>query len=152
MCTIWGYAQGWWTVAGLISDIVGFAVLALDVLREYRRHRRTTDLQEAAQAAEFLRDNPEQPETKIGEKESYREYYERLVIRTHRGNMLLMQEVYDDDGSIKNLKTYDEKAAAFRTKSAEAAAKALKRAPIIFGVVLVFLGFVLQVVGAVPCS
>lgn len=54
MCTVWGYAQGWWTVTGLSSDILGFTILAIDLSREYLRHLRVKQFEEAARAAEWL--------------------------------------------------------------------------------------------------
>jgi class 3 adenylate cyclase len=52
MCQFFGLAQGWWSVAGLAADLAGFSLLALDVTREYGRHRLVERFRVGATAAE----------------------------------------------------------------------------------------------------
>jgi hypothetical protein len=153
MCTIWGYAQGWWTVAGLVADILGFTLLALDLSREYIRHRRSVSLAEGAEAAEWLiqhRDN--QVDTSDAEKRKLRQELAELKQRINYGLMRSAEILSDPSGKVAALNRLEDKIGAFRTLAKEVAARPFKRGPIFTGIFFVILGFVLQVVGAIPCT
>ncbi len=58
MCAILVLAQGWWSVAGLAADLAGFSLLALDVTRDYGRHRLVEQFRAGAIAAEWCETAP----------------------------------------------------------------------------------------------
>jgi hypothetical protein len=158
MCSFGGLAQGWWSVAGLCSDIFGFSLLALDVGREYLRHKRAEQLLDAAHAAEWLvRDDERKAELDEWEKSDPELMVPRKEMRELRRNIqhagLRIAELTLAHREGKGLGGKPgEKAAAFRELAREAGLKPFKRGPIFIGVFFVLMGFVLQVAGSIPCS
>jgi hypothetical protein len=61
-----------------------------------------------------------------------------------------MREV--QPGKTDGKQSLEEKVVEFRTLAKEVPLQPFKRVPIFTGILFVLLGFVLQVVGAVPCS
>jgi hypothetical protein len=150
-------AQGWWSVAGLTADIVGFSILAIDVGREYARHRRAQSLEESAAAAEWLvRDREREAERKErGEGEEptrVRRELRDLNRGMREAEVRISELVAQYEGEPKLAGSMEEKAAAFREMAKAAGSRPFKRAPIFTGVFLVLIGFVLQVAGSIPCG
>jgi hypothetical protein len=159
MCTILSLAQGWWSVAGLTSDIFGFSLLAVDVGREYLRHKRVQQLEEAASSAEWLvqEDNkppePNNPEEVVDTTlKAARKEFRDLSRRLHELDVRMAELNVQHRGDPKPIGSLHEKAQAFRILAQQTGTKPFKRAPIFTGVFFVLLGFVLQVIGAVPCT
>jgi hypothetical protein len=156
MCTIAGLAQGWWSVSGLVFDIVGFGVRALDVGREYLRHRRAVELEQAATAAEWLiKDRDWVPPVREEVDERVRaaqKEYQNLRRELNRFAVGMAAATCDPSGKIREMDSLEDQVIAFRTLAKEVPQQPFKRAPIFTGILFVILGFVLQVVGAIPCS
>jgi hypothetical protein len=172
MCTVLGWVQGWWSVTGLAIEIAGFATLSLDVAREYGRHRKVERYRAGAAAAQREVDAKSQPGdlTKTSEEHSARGSRAEIAaeIRGIREGIKLQERMIDRADAMmawvhslpkKERKNYDpyshnfsEIAAALPIKADRIAAQPYRRAPIRFGIFLVLIGALLQMIGSWPCG
>jgi len=170
MCTVLGWVQGWWSVNGLAIEIAGFAVLSLDVAREYDRHRTVERYRAGAAAAQRLVDaetSSDDPEQAVA-TESSSDDPERILARDFR-DLQEQNEAMIDRGDAmmawyhslprRERKYYDpyshnfsEIAASLPIQADRIAARPYRRAPIRFGIFLVLVGATLQMVGSWPCG
>lgn len=156
MCTVLGWVQGWWSVNGLAIEIVGFAVLSLDVAREYARHRTVERYRAGAAAAQRLVN----AKPSSNEPEAADDDYQVLLEKNHamhdRGVAMMAWYVSLPRKDRKNYDPYShnfaEIAATLPIKADHIAAQPYRRAPIRFGIFLVLVGATLQMVGSWPCG
>ena len=156
MCSTLGLLQNWWTVAGLLLDIVGFSVLAIDLGREYSRHKAIQELEKGADAADFLFSEKPIPETErapFDYTSDVMRLRQRLIALWHRADLGMAQSRAEKLGlnTFSLPDGYDESAQALRTLARQTASARLKRSPIFVGISLVIGGFILQLIGAIPC-
>ena len=152
MCIMWGYAQGWWTVAGLVCDILGFTLLAIDLGREYMRHRTAVTLEEGATSAEWLMRERDESMDMDTERGRLQREWRDLMRRTQQGLMRAAEITADPSGKVAAVDNLEGKVEAFRALAREVRESPFKRAPIFTGIFFVIVGFMLQVVGAIPCT
>jgi hypothetical protein len=166
MCTVLGWVQGWWSVTGLAVEIAGFAVLSLDVAREYGRHRTVERYRAGAAAAQReveakseysdkdeIADHPnELAELERGLRRDIKQQRQRIDRFTAK---LAWSESLLNEGHDKHdfhSRNFAEIAAELPIKADRIAARPYRRAPIRFGILLVLLGAMLQMVGSWPCT
>jgi hypothetical protein len=158
MCTVLGIAQAWWTVFGLVADAVGFTLLAVDLMREYRRYRLVETLRAGAGAAERLHASRNESEEELRSKEenelrgNIRVMLDRMDKSTDRAIVHLAYGRLVPTYDPSNLPSMDALVDRLRAKADEIAVKPYRRAPIRLGVLLVLLGFVFQLIGSIPAS
>lgn len=163
MCSVWQYSAHL-TVAGLVSDLAGFSLLALDLLREYRRNRWHDTLVQGASAAEGLSRVPDETILKAlevtGPNWTPRRPGPIARDATGRAEVWELYQRVEDARSTFGYKPAVPpiKAADFprlRERFFDAlAARALTpvwRPPLVIGVCLILVGFALQIAGAWPC-
>ena len=154
LCTLLGVIQNWWTVSGLILDIFGFGILAVDVAREYLRWKRTEEIRRGAFAAEALYRDIDvanlEDTTPLGA--ARREH--RELNKTIRASRIVLAEwaAFGEERRDAAARPLDPRAIELHKIADSLATKPYKRAPIIAGILFVIVGFLLQVVGAIPCS
>lgn len=168
-CIYLGYAQGWWSVVGLVIEIGGFIILAIDVSKEYSRYRKVESLRAGALAAQrevdasVPPDKPgETPEDRLrqwvslGGEDNLRE---RLVMLRRTLDRTTARIAWLDSlpkeervASYTKTPTFQVIASQLLAAADRIAAEKFRPAPVRFGIFLVLLGASFQVVGSWPCS
>ncbi len=142
----------WLIVAGLISDIIGFGILAWDLLPEYRLYvlEKRADFSHRNAADSAGRPPPEAPGLRAAEQ-AIRILRVGDVERVRRSLHLRASKFA---GRTENISPVDVAKSRLEVETALAARRASLggryRPPIGLGAGLVFLGFILQIVGSWP--
>lgn len=183
----------WWTVTGLGLDLVGFAILAVDLLRESRRRSKRARLRRLAEdarkiterygsyasipKAEAFREEHaseiERFEQTVAQKRSDKNAdeidwageqltklrYQELRIKLDRMSAWFVEREWEKLGNDRfapeignDVDILEEAAAAFEAEELVIANQLHDRIPVTRGVVLIMLGFGLQIIGAWPCA
>lgn len=144
----------WWSVIGLSLDLLGFAILALDLSRDYWRTQRANFYKRAAKAARHLIPT-ELPIDQVADGElvyklrNPRDRYELFLVRWAWFRMRLAD--YRKYGRwFVPEPDFGEQANVFDSLADEAAEAKYRRAPLFIGIAFILLGFALQIVGAWP--
>jgi hypothetical protein len=140
----------------LTFDFAGFALLALDVLREFSRHKRVEGLRAAASAMTRLKDDLYGSKLHgIEVDDDMKEFRKRVTEDDRlmdRATVILGLDktdlIWTEYGKRVRWEVTPNEV---RAKADRAAAEPYHRAPIRLGTALVLLGFALQAVGSWPC-
>ncbi|MER9070067.1 hypothetical protein NKH84_26455 [Mesorhizobium sp. M0902] len=168
--TLFGFASGWWSVVGQISDLGGVAILTFDLWPEYRLHKARRAIDSAKRRNLELKvlnlqlaEKDNRPTLdKHDELESARRDVLSFQIDSSRmqasaDTMIAagylkttMPEVYSDE--FRDPTAWFDKAVDALEKLEETKRHEVRRArpPIGWGIFLIGLGFVLQIIGSMP--
>lgn len=170
--------SGWWSVAGLISDVIGFSMLALDLLPEYRINRLAEQLSRAAEltarkerkqfeALAFIEagtDSDEQNQLReemsrlrqrIAKAERAIDAADLLLIaaaaRRYFGNVVAADAGALSDRSTSNAQKAEAVDRLFeRLDQVRSTQYRKRRPPIYLAITLIVVGFLLQAWGSIP--
>jgi hypothetical protein len=168
----------WIGFIGIVFDFVGVVILTLDILPEFRLHRREQRLRQLKLNTAHLKDGDGARTHREGDDQLYKtiegaldlvnatnaSLYDPVQFNFGTAQAALRNTAYDfdaiEDGLVKaalaepvfNRKTFDEALTALREKSDVAHANlAYRRRPnLLWGVTFVLFGFLLQAFGAMP--
>lgn len=150
----------WWSVIGLTFDLFGFAILALDLGRDYWRTARSDFYKRAAKSARFLIPTEITIDTEefLASGKEYTDAYKFRNVRDHYENFFVrwawfrmrLADFRQYGRWFKPEPDFEEMATIFDSLAEEAIEFRYRRAPIYIGIFLILLGFALQIVGSWP--
>lgn len=150
----------WWSVIGLTFDLFGFAILALDLGRDYWRTARSDFYKRAAKSARFLIPTEISIDTEefLASGKEYEDAYKFRDPRDHYENFFVrwawfrmrLAEFRTYGRWFKPEPGFDDMALTFDSMAEEAINTGYRRAPLFFGIGFILIGFALQIVGSWP--
>lgn len=171
MSNFLGLASGWWSVAGLIADLAGVAILTIDLWPEYQLHKTHLAIDAAERAnveAKVLRrrianldtdqglpaENPQLRQARL-EHLTFSRDTEDMTARSHimsaAGYLKVpVPEVFADE--FRNATAWFDKAIDALRSLEGARRREVRgwRPPLGLGVFLIVVGFLLQMAGSLP--
>ncbi|GLQ82002.1 hypothetical protein GCM10007881_55230 [Mesorhizobium huakuii] len=159
MTALFGMASGWWSVSGLSADMTGVAILAWDLIPEFRLYKAGKALARARidlAAYQGLIDRRTEADT----KGIVRAGYDDATMLDHFGTnsrasiLLASLQLSQPISALGKLETVDSRYVAIsklEMKLAEHQRRPREyRPPIGVGIFLIVTGFIFQLIGAVP--
>lgn len=169
MTDIFGIASGWWSIAGLLADIVGVGLLSIDLIPEYRLHKARREITEGRRAHEAyvalnlsaepkVNPAPNESEFIVHAREEHQKFVRATELMKVKaaallaaGHLRIDTSRHSEPGqpmSLENaLLLLSE---AEQTERRRRDTPRSKRPPISFAIGLILFGFVLQIMGAIP--
>jgi hypothetical protein len=151
MCNLAGLLPGWWSVIGIALDLIGFVVLAVDLVPGYLRQAELGRLNRISQALEYVGVQYNPPEVDQNVTALVMREWRKLKfwipddMEAGTNRVLTQQEAREIDGHIAAMRT--------RTMLGYTHREEVRRpAPIFAGIGLVVVGALFEIVGSWPCS
>lgn len=152
LCAELAGRQAWWTLFGLLFDLVGFVILSLDLALDYRRHRSIYPILRSAELLE--RRSQRRGHGVRPSSDELREVEEllRVVEKTELGRNMA-RWIAGTEGSERGFdRSFAGLAEALRLFAEAADRRTYRRPPVFWALGFATLGFALQLVGALPCG